>query len=171
MRKTTTTPLGLGIALLCLLILGACPQSTDTPDKEIDQVTITNIPSKVKGNGPDSYKIYVQLSASMDETAPHAAVSSEKIEGQSNVTLKLYKNKDMAVPCTVSGKYYVAVTICPQNAPNVDSIEAQVLGYSMVSTSKIESIDWGSLEDIPIKSKIEAIYDLIIKEDTDITTP
>jgi hypothetical protein len=174
MRKTITNFLALAVSLLCLFILGACAPEvgsggTESSGNSINQVIITNVPSKLK-NGTDSFKIYIQLSTSMNENDPHAAVSSGRIDGNSSVTLKLFKEQDMKEPCTVSEKYYVAVTISPQNAPTVDAIEAKVFGYSMVPTSKIKSIDWNSLQPIPLQNKVKAIYDLVITKDKDITT-
>jgi hypothetical protein len=175
MRKPITNFLALVVSLLCLFILGACPPDAgsggdDAQDGEIGQVTITNIPQTVGTNGPASFKIYIQLSTSTKEKDPHAAVSSGRINGNSSVTLNLYKEQNMQELCTVSEKYYVAVTISPENAPSVNAIEARILGISPVSTSKIKSIDWGSLTPIPIPDKVKAIYELVIKVDDEINT-
>jgi hypothetical protein len=175
MRKTIINFLALAVSLLCLFILVACPPEAgsggdNTPDEEIGQVTITNIPPTVGANRAESFKIYIQLSASTNENDPHAAVSSKKIDGKPSVTLKLYKEQNLQEPWTGSGKYYVAVTISPQTASNKDAIEAKILGIMPVSTSKIKSIDWGSLQKIPLSGKVDAIYNLIIKEDSEITT-
>jgi hypothetical protein len=179
MYKTIKKPLALVISLLCLLALGACSPDADPEesDEVIDQVIITNIPDKVKDQ--DSFKIYVQLSTSINENDPHAAVSSGKIAGFKNpdgsVTLKLYKDDEYGNKAdnewSGSGKFYVAVTISPQNAPTKEAIDARVRGLSKISTSKIKTIDWNDCTKIPISSKVDAIYDLIIKKDPEITTP
>jgi hypothetical protein len=179
MYKTIKKPLVLAISLLCLLALGACAPDAgpDESDEVIDQVIITNIPDKV--NGQDSFKIYVQLSASMNENDPHAAVGSGKIADYKNpdgsVTLKLYKDDEYGKKAdnewSGSGKFYVAVTISPQNAPTKEAIDARVRGLSKISTSKIKTIDWNACTKIPIPAKVDAIYDLIIVKDGDITTP
>jgi hypothetical protein len=185
-RKTTINSLVLAVSLLCLLVLGACPPPVD-PDtgtkvsgEETGEIIIKNIPPKMKEEGPDSFKIYVQLSENMDEDKPHAAISSGKIadckQPNGDVVLKLYTKKEMTTPWKGKGSYYIAVTISPEIAPSWEDIRVKVPSIlKKVFSSEANTIDWDSSTDLNTlgnlgKPRIKAIYDLIIKEDTDITT-
>jgi hypothetical protein len=182
MRKTITTSLALVCSLLCILILGACPPGagTDTSDKKIGQVIITNIPLKVREDGPESFKIYVQLSTSMSDSDPHTAISSGKIEKHKNqdgsVTLSLYEDQEMTTPWEGSGSFYIAVTISPKNAPSAEAIRVKVPSSKKNPfSSEANTIDWNTsidLEDLVFFAapRIQAIYNRIIKVDPDINT-
>jgi hypothetical protein len=187
MRKTIINSLALAVSLLCLLVLGACPPEAD-PDtgtkvsgEETGEIILKNIPENIKAGGPKSFKIYVQLSESMNETDPHAAISSGKIadlkQSNDDVVLPLYTEKGRTTPWKGKGLYYIAVTISPENAPSWEDIQVKVPGTSRKAfSSESNTIDWNSstnLNDLGNigKSRIQKIYDLIIKDDPDITTP
>jgi hypothetical protein len=183
MRKTITNSLILAVSLLCLLVLGACPPEAGNPEisgEDTGQVIITNIPSQV--NGQDSFKIYIQFSTSTSEDDPHTAISSGKIaeckQPNGDVILNLYEEKEMTTPWEGSGSYYIAITISPQKAPSWNAIQVEVPSFSKNSFSaEANTFDWTSFKDLSTLSsfgepRIQAIYDLIIKEDPDIdTTP
>jgi hypothetical protein len=182
MRKLTTNPLIPAVSLLCLLVLAACPPDggdTKSSGNDTDKVIIKGIPDKV--GGQDSYKIYIQFSEYTDDDKPHTAISSGKIEEHKNpdgsVTLSLFEDEEMTTPWTGSGSFYIAITISPKNAPSADAIEVRVPATSKKSfSSEANTIDWQSsksLKDLGSfgEPRIQAIYDLIIKKDPDITTP
>jgi hypothetical protein len=185
MRKTIINSLVLVISLLCLLVLGACPPEADPdPDTgtkvsggETGEIIIKNVPPKMKEEGPDSFKIYVQLSESMKETDPHAAISSGKIADCKNssgdVVLKLYTEQEMTTPWKGKGSYYIAVTISPQNAPSWKDIQVKVPSIlKNAFSSESNTFNWTSSTDLSfMEDRIKAIYNLIIEKDTDITTP
>jgi hypothetical protein len=151
----------------------------DTPGK-IGHVIITNVPSTVKENGPEAFKIYVQLSTSMDDKDPHTAISSGKITDHKNpdgsITLPLYEDHKMTTPWKDSGKYYIAVTISPQNAPVAKAIQVKVPSLlKSPFSSETNTINWEKSRDLDRlgilgEPRIQAIYDRIIKEDNDIVT-
>ena len=189
MRKTITNSLILAVSLLCLLVLGACPPETGSPEisgEDTGQVIIKNIPAKIKvGEAEvDSFKIYIQFSTSTSENDPHTAISSGKIaeckQPNGDVILDLYKEEEMTTPWEGHGSYYIAITISPQKAPSPDYIQVKVPSISKIPfSSEANIIDWNSssskdLNDLGTlgKPRIQAIYDLIIKKDADIdTTP
>jgi hypothetical protein len=180
MRKTIINSLVLAVSLLCLLVLGACPPDADTDTgtkvsgEETGEIIIKNIPKKMKEGGPDSFKIYVQLSESTKETDPHTAISSGKIAGD-NVVLKLYTEQGMTTPWKGKGSYYIAITISPKTALSKEDILARVPPANLSLSpepfsSESNTFDWKELKKIPLSSRIEAIYELIIKDDPDITS-
>jgi hypothetical protein len=182
MRKTTIKALAPAFALLCLLALSACPPDADTeiPGEKTGRIIIKNIPAKVKAGGPDSFKIYVQLSESMNETDPPAAIGSGKIadkQPNGDVVLDLYREVELEHPTEVKGSYYIAITICPQNAPSSADIQVRVPSTSTKDfSSELNILDWDTSIDLNSLSglgepRIKAIYDLIIKKDAEIETP
>jgi hypothetical protein len=182
MRKTTTKFLIPAVSFLCLLALGACAPGADekSPGEKTREVIITNIPTEMKAGGPVPYKIYVQLSESMSKDDPHTAITSGKIEEcrnqDGNVTLRLFEDEAMTIPWEGgSGSYYIAVTISPQSVSSWQDIQVKVPGINRRPfSSETNVIDWASSINLNSlgslgKPRIEAIYDLIIQKDPDIT--
>jgi hypothetical protein len=146
-------------------------------------VIITNVPSKVRENGPDSFKIYVQLSTSTEDNDPHTAISNGKIAEHKNqdgsVTLPLYKDQAMTTPWEGSGSYFIAVTISPESASSEQAIWVKVPVLSVKPSpfsSESNTIDWNTSYDLDklgdfAKPRIKAIYERVIKVDTDINPP
>jgi hypothetical protein len=169
------------VPALCLLALSACPPGADTeiPGGETGQIIIKNIPANVGEEGPASFKIYVQLSESMDETDPPAAISSGKIEElkqpNGDVVLNLYQEDAMTNQKQVKGSYYIAITICPESVSSWEAIQVRVPAASKKDfSSELNTVDWNSSIDLRTlgtlgESRIKAIYDRIIKKDGDIT--
>jgi hypothetical protein len=170
------------VPALCLLVLSACPPEADTeiPGGKTGQIIIKNIPANVGEGGPASFKIYVQLSESMNETDPPAAIGSGKIADNrlnGDVVLDLYQEVELEHPTEVKGSYYIAITICPENASSWEAIQVKVPAASKKDfSSELNILDWNTSTDLRTlgtlgEPRIKAIYDLIIKKDAEIETP
>jgi hypothetical protein len=183
MRKTITNFLVPAVSLLCLLVLGACPPEAggdpEVPGEDIGQVIIKNIPTKVNEGGKDSFKIYVQFSTSTSQNDPHTAISSGKIadlkQSNGDVVLNLFKEEAMTTPWEGRGLYYIAITISPQTVSSSADIQVKVADTKKIAfSSEANTLDWNSSINLNTMGslgtpRIQAIYDLIIKKDTEIT--
>jgi hypothetical protein len=116
----------------------------------------------------------------MSQNDPHTAISSGKIADHKNpdgsVTLSLFKDEEMTIPWKGSESCYIAITISPKNAASADAIEVRVPAIMKTSfSSEKNTFDWNSSTNLSSlgslgKPRIQAIYDLIIKKDPEITT-
>lgn len=175
----------IGLGILLILNLTGCPDSSNSPSTNpAGSITIGNIPATIGTNA--TYKVYVNISDSMDDTVPHVAqgtkdlVPGNFIDGKATVTVNLFyppvkvggvdpdpdKHGD---PWSGEGLFF-SITIAPATVSSLNDIVAR--GGMTFNASK-QNVNWdsNSLMSVDFGSsstaRTEAIYNRIICNDRD----
>jgi hypothetical protein len=180
-------PIILAALLFPALCLAGClPAPEEIP---VSSITITNIPLKITGTDGierDAYKIYVNASNSMDDKDPHVTQGTAIINGQTSVTIDLFKpyhtpnlDPDLhGLPWSGEALYF-SIIISPQNAPSQGAIYPK--GSAMPLNDSRRELSWGDavLQDfvylllhnqsgakaLDLETKLQRMYDDIICKD------
>lgn len=175
-KKTFLAAVGI---LFSLFIPAACSDSPEDNVVNAERFRITNIPTTIARGGNDyvaSYKIYVQISRGTNKNAGNVAEGEALLSGATSITVDLKKPKSDK-RWSGSGPYNVAIIISPQTAPTYESL--LVKAYTVVLNQQVQAFNFAGGYDMWNLPKalgngvenIQEIYNGVILEDPDITTP
>jgi hypothetical protein len=162
---------GFGVILLFSLIFTGCVQPTDPVSENVEEFTVTNLPSTV-GSEP-AFKIFAQLSTGTGKDAGYVAKGGVLLQGQTSVTIPLSDPDGNS--WSGKGKFNVAIAISPQNAPTAAAI--LVHAAQPGSSTKVLSFNWENMIDLATmpgyEQQIQDIFEGIICDplETDVTHP